>query len=123
MRRARIVAEIPSDCCPTCGEKLRPQFKWDLDRRVFLGNGQAVRFTKTQSKLIDAIWRKQGGVQTIDQFMSLVYGDQIDGGPLNCSVISVHLANIRRKLKPTGYTITWNEGRPRQGFRIIKIGA
>ena len=125
MRHARIAADIaiPSDCCPTCGEKLREQFKWDRERRVFVGSGKAIRFTKTQAKLIDAIWRKRGGVESIDQFMSLVYGDREDGGPENPSVISVHLANIRRRLKAIGYTVTLNEGRPRRGFCIIKIGA
>lgn len=36
-------------------------------------------------------------------------------------VIAVHLSHIRKRLLPTGYTITINDSNPRRGWRIVKL--
>jgi DNA-binding response OmpR family regulator len=115
--------EIAQRCCPTCGHELLDQFAWDLDERTFVAGGVAVRFTKFQAKLFDAIWRMRfkGGIRDREHFMSLVYGDDPDGGSEAFTVISVHVAHVREKLIPTGHTLTLNFGSPRRGWRLVKI--
>jgi len=110
-------------CCPSCGSELHDQFMWDGLNGVFIANGKAVRFTKHQALVVDAMWkaRGRGGIRSVEEFIRKVYAGDINGGPLCTNVISVHLHRIRKKLEGSGYTVPKNEGRPKRGYRIAKL--
>ena len=98
------------------------QASWNLADRAFVANGVAVRFTKTEARIIDVLWRRraQGGVPDLETLAQLVYADDPDGGPDNWNTLSVLLLKVRRKLEGTGFAIPHAYGRPRIGFRIVR---
>lgn len=87
-----------------------------------MANGVAVRFTKTEAKVFDALWRRRssGAVPDRDALMQIVYADDADGGPNSFETLSVMLIKVRKKLKGTGFAIPHAYGRPRIGFRIVR---
>ena len=64
---------------------------------------------------------RQKPVLSQDRFMDAVYGDQLDGGPERFGTLSIHLMRLRARIEPAGYTITKSMGRPRQGWRLVKL--
>jgi hypothetical protein len=77
------VSEIAQFCCPTCGVALNDRLGWSLDRRTFIVDDIAIRFTRREALIFDALWRARdrGGIQNIWQFLQIAYADEIDGGP------------------------------------------
>lgn len=116
---------ISPACCPTCGAALREQFAWDEERRIFLGNGVAVQFTSRQADIVGTLWRTRntGGLPDLKTFAERAFAGDPDGGPESSTYISVQLAHIRKKLEPTGFTVTKSAGRPRRGFRLVRATA
>ena len=108
-------------CCPTCGSELRGQFAWSPEERTFTAESGRVQFPPVQADIFNAIWRAgKPGIPDREQFMQEVYGNRADGGP-DFNTISQFLARMRERLEPLGYTITRNMGKPRQGWRLVKI--
>lgn len=116
------MANIP-DVCPTCGAPLPKQLEvWDFQCRTFIGGGVAVRFSKLQAKIFNAIWhaRHSGGIQTREALTEIVYANDVNGGPIASCNLSQYIRVMRQGLRPTGYTITKNVGNPRVGYRLVK---
>lgn len=108
--------------CPTCGAALHHQFGWSAEKREFQTGDHRIRFSKTESRIFDVLWhRGRHAVFESSHFIAAVYGDDIDGGPECFSTISIHFNHMRRKLEPAGYTITQNLGRPRQGWKLVRL--
>lgn len=55
--------------------------------------------------------------------MALAFGDDADGGPDSLNTVAVHIAHIRKKLRPIGWTVTLSTGQPRRGYRLIPLAA
>lgn len=112
-----------TDCCPTCGSQLRDEAFYDVERYVFIANGQSVRFPPALAKIMSVLWqtRNKGGVPNLERFAIALYADRPDGGPEYFNCISVQLNLLRKKIEPLGYTITKNFGTPRLGFRLVKM--
>lgn len=110
-------------CCPLCGSGLVDQFAWNREARVFVGNGQSVRFTEKQGCIVDALWRarNRGGIPSLRAFADLAWAHLEDGGAESLNDVSVHVINCRKKLQKIGFTITPNVGRPRQGFKLVRM--
>ena len=113
---------MTEQCCPTCGTKLQKQFSWSPTARIFTTPSSRVRLTKVQAAIFDVIWKAgKKPVLSQDRFMDAVYGDQLDGGPEHFGTLSIHLMRLRARIEPAGYTITKSTGRPRQGWRLVKL--
>lgn len=108
-------------CCPTCGQPLHSQLQWNEGARTFIANGVSVRFTKGQSEVFGAVWRTQKRIMSLERLAQIAWAERINGGPENLSTISVQLAHIRRRMAPTGYTISGKRGGNRDGWRIVPL--
>lgn len=97
--------------CPCCGhaaDKLRLSEARDL-------------FTATQLKILESIECRR--VATMSEIIDDVWGDDINGGPLDTRVtVSVHLVNIRKRMREAGlpYEIknVWGVG-----FKLMQVQA
>lgn len=116
---------IQEGCCPTCGSKLVDQKLYDEKNRTFIANGAAVRFTKAEADVFEAIWRtrNRGAYTSLESLANAAWADRVDGGPSCFNTLSVQIIKLRRKLAPLGYTVTHNFGQPKQGYRIVKMEA
>jgi len=112
-------------CCPTCGAELADQVSYDSENRTFIANGASVRFSPGQAEVFNAIWRarQRGGITSMERLAEVAWADRMDGGPGSYNTVSVQLVHIRSRLAATGYTITRNIGRPKEGYRLTKAEA
>lgn len=110
-------------CCPTCGAALSGQFSWSPEERMFRAPDGAAKFTRVEAQIFDVLWRARnlGSINDQERFMAAVYGERANGGPETFGTLSVHLIHMRARMIGTGYTITMNVGRPRQGWRVVKL--
>jgi hypothetical protein len=115
---------MSEQCCPTCGAKVQDQFEWSPEERAFTTPQGRVRFTPMHATIFDVIWKAgKSGIQDRERFTSAVYGGRSDGGVDGLNTLSVHLIKMRKRMAPTGFTITTNMGVPRQGWRLVKLPA
>ena len=110
------------ECCPTCGSPLSDHASWNLEDRSLIANGIVVRFTKTEARIFDTLWRwrSRGPVPDREALMQMVYADDADGGPNSFENLSVLLIKVRKKLKGSGFAIPRAYGRPRIGYRLVR---
>jgi hypothetical protein len=115
--------EPAATCCAMCGAKFGVLPNWSLDDRAFSCGGNVVRFTKREAAFVDALWRwrLRGGIEGRERFLEIAYADDAEGGPVSLSVVGVHLATIRKKLVPAGWTVTRGYGSPRSSYRLVEL--
>lgn len=111
--------------CSCCGRPLPPKgpFIWDFESRTITGPLGSIRFSERKAIYVDVLYRarNRGGVYSLHELVNAVYADDVNGGPDNTNVGSVHLDQIRKRLEPIGLTISKNQGRPRCSYQIVQI--
>jgi hypothetical protein len=74
--------------------------------------------TVQQRRLFDIVMRAgQAGITT-PEIMSLLYGDDPDGGPDSLHIVSVLALQIRKRIEPFGITIVGRSGNG-SGYYIL----
>ncbi|MBI1753498.1 MAG: response regulator [Acidobacteria bacterium] len=68
----------------------------DLERRAITVNGQAVKLTALEYRLLEALVRRQGKVATHGQLLAEVWGP---GGAGNTHYLRIYMAMLRKKLE------------------------
>ena len=93
---------------------------WEPEIGVFIANNRKAKFTRTERKIVDALWARRGlpAIPSQREFSRIVYGDHFE---ISGNTIAVHLIRIRKRLEPCGYMITQNQTRPRMGFKLVPI--
>lgn len=98
--------------CPTCGGTIKDlPTKWLPEARLLFTEGHAVRFSKNEALLIDAMVaaRANGtaGGCTKTQLFNAMYGLDPNGGPLSGEgIVAVMLSRMRHALRPLGLTVS-----------------
>lgn len=111
-------------CCPTCGVRLkRDHAVWSRKAQTFSANGRTVILTFREAALFDVLWssRHKGGIGDRDKLFDKMFEGEINGGPLSSNVKSVYMARVRKRIAPTGYTITRSYGQARRAYRLVEI--
>ena len=103
---------MSTGCCPTCGgpmvrRTVRP-FEVDLSRFEFVPeNNVPISISRRHwVLLLDALNTAYPGGVSTPRLVDLLWGKENDGGPANAeSGVQVIVSQLRRVIKPAGWTI------------------
>jgi two-component system KDP operon response regulator KdpE len=88
--RHTLQADVPQPVV-ACGD-----FRIDLERREVSLEGQIVKLTPLEYRLLEALVRRNGKVATHSQLLAEVWGP---GGEGNTHYLRIYMAMLRRKLE------------------------
>lgn len=91
LRRRSAVAEGPSDVYTVGG------FSIDFDKRVVTVDGETVRLTQVEYRIVELIARQPGKVLTYSYIINHIWGPYADAE--NNRILRVNMSNIRRKIE------------------------
>jgi len=91
LRRRSTVAEGPSDMYTVGG------FSIDFDKRVVTVEGEPVRLTQVEYRIVELIARQPGKVLTYSHIINHIWGPYADAE--NNRILRVNMSNIRRKIE------------------------
>lgn len=81
--------------------------------KCLLYYGVEIKLDATEKKLMTILLEHSPTCVSTERICNILYGDRLDGGPLNAKIcIRTYIANIRKQIKNTFYEIKtkWNEG-------------
>ncbi len=87
----------PASDMPLTGSFHAGAFTIDYDKRHAYVDGNDLRLTQNEYKIVAVLSRHAGKVLTYDQLMKAVWGPNFTGGR---QILRVNMANIRRKMEP-----------------------
>jgi DNA-binding response OmpR family regulator len=89
--------------CPCCGAP--------VDAADLKTVRETIRWTDTEQRVVDAFTRWPGRRFSRSALADLVYAEHKDGGPdWAINAMSVYVNRVRKKLRPTGWTIASRSG-------------
>ena len=91
LRRRTTVAEGPANVYTVGG------FSIDFDKRVVTVDGQPVRLTQVEYRIVELIARQPGKVLTYSHIINHIWGPYADAE--NNRILRVNMSNIRRKIE------------------------
>lgn len=109
-----------SSDCYSCGG-----LTVEYDRRAAFMNGERVRLTKNEFRILALLCRSSGKVLTYDFIIKSIWGTQVSGGN---GILRVNVTNLRKKIEQdslhplylftengVGYRMSENESFPHRG--------
>ncbi len=113
---AGYVEPVPELRCPTCGQMLPliKEAKVDLESNTLLIDHSAIHLQPKQAEVLYTLLRWMPNFVRRDRLVQQVWGFEGPDRPDNS--LSVHIANIRKLIRPFGYKIMVRYG---GGLRVI----
>lgn len=106
--------------CPCCGHIVTAEegLRWNELTRTLCGLGYVVALRPMQGKIFDKLWRSwpSGRMISKEEMMDHVYADDINGGPESPNIVSVQIADLRKRIAPFGISI-----HGRHGYLIYRV--
>jgi two-component system KDP operon response regulator KdpE len=108
--RHTLRAEVPEPIVSCGGLRI------DLERREISLDGQSVKLTALEYRLLEALVRRQGKVATHSQLLAEVWGP---GGEGNTHYLRIYMAMLRKKLEADPTRPKHFITEPNVGYRLI----
>jgi DNA-binding response OmpR family regulator len=89
----------------------------DLEKRIVLVNGQAVKLTRTEYNLLAYLLQNAGWVRTFYQILDNVWGPEYQG---SLDYVHVYISNLRKKIESDPKNPTYLESEHGVGYRFNK---
>lgn len=99
----------PPQCCTMCGHPIHPS-KWDL----------LWMLSPIERRIFDLVQKHGRFGISRDAILSLAWAEDPNGGPTHLATVSVHVANINKKIEEIGLKLKSSLG-PHAKYTVEKL--